>query len=103
MTIGRPRGASRSRFRCGIGWGRGGRGGGGGGGGRGGGERRVGRAARGAKLGGGGARRPGGVAGGQKQGVGWSGVVVPAPHFFSAAGPFSNLDPPNARRIVRLL
>ena len=48
-------------------------------------------------------RLPGEVAGGQKQRMAVLRAVVHDPHVVFADEPFSNLDPPNARRIVRLL
>jgi ABC-type proline/glycine betaine transport system ATPase subunit len=48
-------------------------------------------------------RLPGEVAGGQKQRMAVLRAVVHNPRVVFADVPFSNLDPPNARRIVRLL
>jgi ABC-type lipoprotein export system ATPase subunit len=48
-------------------------------------------------------RLPGEVAGGQKQRMAVLRAVVHDPRVVFADEPFSNLDPPNARRIVRLL
>ena len=48
-------------------------------------------------------RLPGEVAGGQKQRMAVLRAVVHDPHVVFADEPFSNLDPPNARRIVQLL